>query len=244
MALPLPWTPADGSAAYGIPFGLLERASYIPQPGRHGCANGDWPVLGLVAVRDPVDDTWVAVLERGNPAARVVKNVLRIGLMRSPSHATLGSMIEGACDKGRHRFDFALISGRGKARELQLMERARAFNTTPVAVSLPENAGGDWPSHHALLSLAATPAPVASCLKRSDNGNELVLRAFDPYGQGADLALNGPLSGQVRRLNMTEEPVPDHKQHLHPFGIATLEIGKGEGVKSDLSNKLTEEMKT
>jgi len=72
------------------------------------------------------------------------------------------------------------------------------------------------------------------------------LRAFDPYGQGADIALNGPMfvSNQIQRLDMTEAPVSDDKRRLHPYGIATLGIGKGHEDRSVLCRTLTKETTT
>jgi alpha-mannosidase len=64
-----------------------------------------------------------------------------------------------------------------------------------------------------------------SCLKGAEDGNGLVLRAFNPGPVAAPLRVDGPVTVQQMRLDESgSEPVPAGVIDVRPQEIATLRL--------------------
>jgi alpha-mannosidase len=109
---------------------------------------------------------------------------------------------------GHHEFDYALVPHKGnwEAEEALVLREAQAFNlpvTTRVVVA--EMHSGQIPSTAALLEVSPREL-VVSAIKRSNDGQGVVIRVYNPLSRSVEAVICPGFSfSQVHRANLLEE---------------------------------------
>ena len=196
------WNEKDKALKLSIPS-LLERPRYL---GQVACGVQEFPANG----DEMVSQKWVALVSRKDPLAFTCINngvygsdcrsgELRITLLRSPAYS--GHPIGGRehivrqdrftprIDQGERCFRFWINAGLKRER-LEKIDREALFrNEKPFALSF-------YPSGQGRKSL---PGPQLSdgivqitAMKKSENGNDLILRLFEPTGKKRETILTIP----------------------------------------------------
>jgi alpha-mannosidase len=154
-------------------------------------------------------------------------NVLTLSLLRSPLYPDPGA------DEGTHAFTYSLLPHAGDWTGGNVVSEAFALNSPLIAV--PAAGGGPQGGIDHFLHLDGLPLTLGS-LKRAEDGEGLILRLHEPYGNRGRTTLRFPRPVQrVERVNLLEEsdagPAPvlsDGGLTVHldprPFEVISLRI--------------------
>ncbi|MCL2741776.1 MAG: glycosyl hydrolase-related protein, partial [Oscillospiraceae bacterium] len=228
MGFPLTFRPADDEGFYEIPFGTVRRRAYAPSTGGYTCRNGDWPALGFVACHNGRDGYTVGILNGGTPGHAICDGVISVSLLRSPQEAFCAFAFEGASDSGRHEFSHALVSGAGGLKDVGMVRKAREHRAAYISHGAGHKDAG-LPARHSFVSNKDVGVVISS-VKRAEKGGDLIVRAYEAYGEPADDALTAP-----PRLGSGGAEVCDLLEAAHegqgpsatgygPFEIKTLRL--------------------
>jgi alpha-mannosidase len=110
-------------------------------------------------------------------------------------------------DQGERLFHFWLQGGPAAGRLEQVDREALAHNEQPMPLSFFPSGEGVKP---APLALLRDRAVQVTAIKKSEDGDRLVLRLFEPTGQSRSTQLDLPFAGISKEIN------------LSPFEIRTL----------------------
>lgn len=158
-------------AGFDIQYGLLHRSN---------TENTLWDKAQFEVCAhkwvDLSESNWgVALLNESKYGFRVKENVIDMNLLRAqhyPSDLT---------DRGEHTFSYALYPHGGDVRTGEVKERAYEFNM-PV-----------WAGHGAACgerSFLQAQGVLVESLKPAEDGNGVILRAYEPYGTHADMRID------------------------------------------------------
>jgi alpha-mannosidase len=108
---------------------------------------------------------------------------------------------------GHHEFDYALVPHRGtwEADDALVLREAQAFNT-PIAtgVVVTDQHDGELPSSASFITVEPD-ALVLSALKRSNAGQGIVVRVYNPTGHDLDAKISPQFAfTQVYMANLLE----------------------------------------
>jgi len=193
-------------------------------------------------------DSWtVALVNRGVPGFAVERDgTLHASLMRSCTGWPSGTWIDPprrtAPDGSNfqlqhwsHTFDFALMSGPGDWRELEMPSRSAEFNNPLIGVPV-ETGGGVQLANGSLLRVEPSRAVALGALKARGNPTatgssavvdpaDLAIRLVETLGTPAEVTVDSPVIriGDVRAADLLESPRPDPDPlALHGFQLATV----------------------
>jgi alpha-mannosidase len=224
LVFPLAFRTLNDEASYEIPFGVLNRPRYEGRFGVHTQPNGDWPALNFVACRNAEKDLWVTVANRGTPCHRLVDGVLRMTVLRSPCVSLGACDIAGAREAGTHVFETIVSSGKGELQAVNPVRLGREFNAPFIAVTTGETNTPSLPPTHSFIE-HENPAIAISAVKRAEDGNDLVVRLYEPYGLAARDQLKGISADRIRAADLLEKATDaDSDLHFRPYEIKTIRI--------------------
>lgn len=159
-----------------------------------------------------------SVLNNGTYACDFKDNELRISLVRSPAYAALTDgesdfvpqdRFSPRIDQGERLFRFRIHAGDATERLSHVDREALVFNEAPMAVSFFPS--GQGKPAGMLLQLSDDVIQVTA-VKKSNRGNDLVVRLFEPTGLNRSTRIRLPSMGL------------DEKIELKGFEIKTLLI--------------------
>jgi len=207
-------------ASAEIPFGSLERP-----------ADGwEYPCQRWVDLSG--SDYGFALLNYGKYGYSAAGPMLSLTCLRTSNHP------DPEADRGEHAFRYAVLPHAGSAAEAEVAEAAAAFNA-PLRTVMPREAaegshglGTGGGSADGPVAVEG-PGIVASALKRSEDGRDLILRLYESTGRHAPVrvGLSFPFAG-VEEVDLVEEPRLSRAactdrgftDHLAPFEIKTYRI--------------------
>ena len=179
-----------------IPYGHTERfANGEEEPGQ------SWVDVSGVS-RDKEIPYGFSLLNDGKYSLDV--NVRDIGLtvLRSPAYAHhIPAVLEpdrhySYIDQGIQRFRYTLLPHSGSWETAGAARRAAELNQSPIVLFGTFHPDGTLPQSDSLLSVE--PANVmVTVLKQAEDGDGLVLRAFETSGAAAHAAIHLPKLGRV-----------------------------------------------
>ena len=178
-------------ASYEMPFGHAERPTHFSTAAdlaRYEVPGHRWADLSEHGFG-------VALLNDGKYGHSAHGNVLRLSLLRAPTHP------DPEADQGDHGFAYAVLPHSGDWRTGGVVAEARRFNQPLVwSAGLP----GTEPR-----SLASVDDDnlVLDTIKRAEDGAAVVLRLYEAHGARgtARLRVGLPFSGAVS-CNLLEDP--------------------------------------
>jgi len=209
LSFPTPWS--DGALIGQVAYGMQGLPS-----------NGD----------EAVAQKWAAVASQSHDRAFSVVNdttygcdgkdgELRLSLLRAPAHAAhpsdLGTpLLEPGrytprIDQGEHVFHFWLNGGSRSARLAAVDREALVHNEQPYALSCWPSGGGRPPKSGPVLSDGAAQV---TAFKRAEDGDDLIVRLFEPTGRRRTTTLSIPCAGARTQVKMD------------PFALKTLRLNR------------------
>ena len=217
------------TATYEIQWGNVERPT-------HRNTSWDWARFETAAQK------WVDLSEGGYGVSLlndckyghdIHDNVLRITLLRSPTHP------DPEADQGEHRFSYALLPHGGRVDE-ETIGAAYALNDPAFVFAAKDGEGtttADLP-----LSLLAVDQPnvVVETVKQAEDGNGIIVRLYEALRHRGPVTLRCafPLESAflTNLLEEPERPLPVEGNSvqltLRPYQIATLRLVRGEEVEA------------
>jgi alpha-mannosidase len=178
-------------ASYEMPFGHAERPTHFSTAAdlaRYEVPGHRWADLSEHGFG-------VALLNDGKYGHSAHGNVLRLSLLRAPTHP------DPEADQGDHRFAYAVLPHAGDWRTGGVVAEARRFNQ-PLVWS----AGLSGTEPRSLASVDDDNL-VLDTIKRAEDGDAVVLRLYEAHGgRGtARVRLALPFAGACR-ANLLEDP--------------------------------------
>jgi len=181
---------------YEIPYGHTERfANGEEEPGQ------SWVDVSGIS-RDREIPYGFSLLNDGKYSLDV--NVRDIGLtvLRSPAYAHHSPAVLGPdqnysfIDQGIQRFKYTLLPHVGSWESAGTMRRAAELNQPPAALFATFHPEGTLPQSDSFIT--AEPENVmVTVLKRAEDGDGLVLRAYETSGAAAHASIRLPRLGRV-----------------------------------------------
>jgi alpha-mannosidase len=208
-------------ATYEIQWGNVQRPT-------HHNTSWDWARFETCAHKwaDLSEgDYGVSLLNDCKYGHDIRDNVMRISLLRSPTHP------DPEADQGEHRFTYSLLPHAGLWGEATI-SAAYALNDPLIVVEAPRSrASGGAPVLSSLLSIDA-PNIVVETVKRAEDGNGIIVRMYESQRRRGLVTLRtGFRLAKAWRANLLEENkaefVVDGDQvnlSVRPYEIVTLRL--------------------
>jgi len=166
----------------------------------------------------------VALLNDGKYGADALGGELRLSILRSPIHgggdrdARPLRPADRHLDQGVHVCRWALLPHAGDWRDAGVVQAAQDFNE-PLTFVREYAHPGSLPKAQSFLSVDPPDGAAATALKRAEEGDDWVLRLYEPCGRAARVRVRIPLLGA------------DFPVALGPCQIKTLRIGPDGAVQ-------------
>jgi alpha-mannosidase len=158
----------------------------------------------------------VALLNDGRYGHSALGNVLGLSLLRAPIHP------DPLADEGRHSFTYAILPHAGDWHEGGVREAAEDLNQPLLALSAPRPLATGL---HTPLTVTGVAAGLAA-LKPAEEGDDLVLRLYEPAGARGSLAITPPAGWRLAEsVTLLEEPAERGRVHdLEPFELRSWRL--------------------
>ncbi|MGD2154530.1 MAG: glycoside hydrolase family 38 C-terminal domain-containing protein, partial [Gemmatimonadales bacterium] len=212
LALPTPWRTggALGQVAYGVQQLRADGAECVAQKWLAVVSDDRSRALSIIN-----DSTYGCDFKNGE---------LRLSLLRAPAHAGHPTFTERPLvqqdrfvpriDQGEHVFRFWLNGGSERERLRAVDREALAHNERPYALAYWPPGGGKLPA--AGPTLSDTAVQIAA-FKRSEYGDDLIVRLFEPTGRRRKTTLSLDCLGVKTQVQM------------QPFELKTLSVDPHTG---------------
>ncbi len=158
----------------------------------------------------------VAILNDAKYGHSVRGNVLGLSLLRAPVYP------DPLADEGIQTFTYSLMPHEGTWYEGGVREEAEDLNQPLLAVAVTDRATGRW------QPLAAVGIDAAlSAVKPSEDGDGLIVRAYEPAGRRGNFELRLPPRWQnMGVVSILEEPMEVPNAGLRPFEVKSWRIAR------------------
>lgn len=216
------------SAAFGIQFGEIERATHrntsweearFEVPGRRWMDLSQ-PGLGL------------AVLDQGIVGRSAHENTLGLSLLRAPHFP------DPSCDRGEHRLRYALMPHAGDRRAAGVDAEAEAFAEPLTVRRLRDgeaSAGGVAVVQPFEIEVDGAASIEVAALKPAEDGRGAVLRIVEKHGAAGTASVCVPGHSKATPVDLRERPIElagfswDAERRtanipLRPFGIISVQL--------------------
>jgi alpha-mannosidase len=235
-----PYEHPDARIQYGIPFGSVDGAEFLP--GSEPRAGDELPKDVWKEWRQIQDWIFAGTAEWGVTVAAdrqvmtLAPGVIRAGMLRGTYSAVditrAGKpFLKRMPPAGTYVFHYSLSSGKGNWAAAKSYRAGMALNTPLIPVSPADDLSGkSLPPAQSFCSVEA-PNVVISAIKKSDLGAGLFVRAFEIEGAAASTPvhlLGRPV--QVREVNLLEEELSQADQQavaIRPYEVRTFKAQTG-----------------
>jgi alpha-mannosidase len=163
-------------------------------------------------------------------------NVLRLSLLRAPLYPDPNS------DRGRQQFSYSLYPHADSWKHADTVLRAYEFNYKLLASQI-ESHQGNLPATHSLVQVNPFNL-VLTAMKKSEDGNSLILRFYEWAGKATHAKITVPAgASEAVETNLLEHDIKDASAQVSihgdevgldvaPFSINTVRIAypkRGDG---------------
>ncbi len=204
------------NATYEIQFGHLERPTHF---------NTSWDLARFeVCAHRWADlaepDYGVALLNDCKYGHASHGNILRLSLLRSPTHP------DPAADRGEHEFRYALLPHSGSFQQADVIGEASRFNQPLLLCGT-----GASPIERSYFSLSSSSV-IIDTVKKAEDSDALILRLYEAHGSRGCVRVSSmlPVRSVVRCNLLEEEDAPLEWENggvqleVTPFRILTLKL--------------------
>ncbi len=216
-----PLAASGPEATYEIPYGTIERPT---------TRNNSWerakfevPALRWADLGD--GNHGFSLINESKYGYDAKANVLRLSLLRSPTWP------DPEADRGHHQFSFSLYPHAGDWKQALSVRRGYEFNY-PLRAFQVEAHAGTLPARHSFVEITGDNV-VLTALKKSEDGDALVLRFYEWAGKAGEVRINLPEGANSASIvNLMEKswnqslPVTNHQVTVpvHPYEIVSLRV--------------------
>lgn len=183
LKLSFPIAVTDPKAVYEIPFGKIERE----------CGGLEESGHSWIAIKG--EERTVAILNNNKYSSSFEGNVMNFTVLRSPIYADHGikprAKSSKYTDQGIQDFNYSVMPVEGEWSTV--IRAARELNEIPANI-VENNHNGNLPTNYCGIKCSASSV-IVSALKRSEDQNGIVLRAYETEGKHASATFEGDLLG-------------------------------------------------
>ncbi len=213
---------ASKHATYEIPYGSIER----PTTRDNSWEKAKFEVPALRWADSGNAQHGFSLLNESKYGYDTVGSQLRISLLRAPKWP------DPEADRGSQQFRYALYPHAGSWKESMTVRRGYEFNYQLQAAQVTPHTG-NLPRKHSFLEVGA-PNVVLTAMKKSEDGDGLILRFYEWMGKESDVRLVVPEGAtSCARTNLMEKPEGTSVSvfsgreitlHVHPYEIVTARV--------------------
>jgi alpha-mannosidase len=217
----LPLRASSNVAAFEIPYGVIER----PTTRNNSIEEAKYEVPALRWADLGDGKHGLSLINNSKYGYDATANLLRLSLLRSPLYP------DPNADRGRQQFVYSLYPHDGTWQTAESEHRGYEFNYSLTALQVPQHAG-TFGTVHSFLQVS-DPGIILTAVKKSEDGNALILRAYDWSGKPSEATIQLPGSpvsaSEADMMEYAEGPILPvangavHVQ-MHPYEIKTLRI--------------------
>lgn len=228
----------DAQVRNGVPFGAVEKSDLMPNAGPHWedeVSREIWS--GWRQIQDWVfagNNDWGFTLSSDHNLIEVSDKAITADMLRGTRFSPVTTVRNGQTVQdlrppaGSYIFRYSFTSGPGDWEVGKSWRSGMGFSAPLMAVAVSNTVSeSPLPPSKSFLSFDADNV-VLSALKKSDNDDSIVVRAFEIQGNPAAGSVN--FLGQATRFseaNLLEEELPGTKRetlHIKPYEIDTLKL--------------------
>lgn len=221
LKISFPTAAADPTATYEGPYGFAIRPANGEEQPAHRWAD----ITGTFAAQDGPQTAGLAVLNDAKYGYDALGGELRLSVLRTPIYCFHDPAVKDPrrryeyTDQGLQRFRYALLPHAGDWRDGDVVRQAQQLNQPPIAREEPAHRG-KLPATFSLASLDAHNV-ILEVIKRAEDGDGIVLRAYETHGRPAKAALTfaGQQLGELA---------------FRPCEIKTLLQANGKLIETDM----------
>jgi alpha-mannosidase len=223
-------------ATYEIPYGSIERPT--TRNNSWEAAKFEVPALRWGDLGD--GSHGFSLINESKYGYDAKGNVIRLSLLRSPVSP------DPEADRGHHQFSYSLYPHAGDWRRALTVRRGYEFNYKLRAFQV-EVHEGRLPAYHSFLAIAGDNV-VLTALKKTEDGDALLIRLYEWAGKTADVRISLPESATaasftnlMEKPEKTELPLTNHQitVPVHPFEIVSVRLEVAGSVRSHLNKSNT-----
>ncbi|AFZ65672.1 alpha-mannosidase [Deinococcus peraridilitoris] len=215
VKLAFPFALENAQATFSVPFGHTERPAggqeepsqawlnvkgSLADMGRHTQANVHQLGDETASMQDAPASALpygVALLNDGKYGADVQGGELRLSIVRSPIYGggdrpERPRPVDEYLDQGVTRTRWALIPHQGGWQEHMVVQAAQDFNE-PLSFVREYAHAGDLPPVQSYLNVEPPGAVIVTALKNAEEGDDLILRLYEPHHRTAHVCVTLPL---------------------------------------------------
>ena len=208
-------------ATFEVPYGTIQRPT---------TRNNSWekaqfevPALRWGDLGDGAHG--LSLINSSKYGYDAVGNQLRLTLLRSPKSP------DPNADMGHHHFRYAIYPHAGDWKSAMTVRRGYEFNYPLSAMAVAAHPG-PLPAEHGFASVGAETV-VLTAVKKAEDSNSLVFRAYEWAGKESVLDLHAPpgaTGATVTNMQETPEGAPLAitgdvvKATIHPYEILTVRV--------------------
>ncbi len=217
-----PLAASSSNATYEIPYGSIERPT---------TRNNSWedakfevPAMRWADLGD--GQHGVSLINESKYGYDAKGNVLRLSLLRSPTWP------DPDADRGHHHFTYALYPHAGDWKKALTVRQGYDFNYQLKAMQVGAHSG-TLPAEHAFVTVQPETV-VLTAMKKTEDGNGLILRLYEWAGKSGDVELHLPQGATAATVaNLLEQPQGSPltvtgtdrvTAPIHPYEILTLRV--------------------
>ena len=190
-----PLAASSPRATFEIPYGSIERPTTRNNSVEQ--AKFEVPALRWADLGDRNDG--FSLINESKYGYDAKGNLLRLSLLRSPTWP------DPEADQGHHHFSYALYPHAGDWKQALTVRQGYDFNYHLAAMQVAAH-GGALPVHFSFLKTGSDNI-VVTAMKKTEDGDGLLVRFFEWAGKGADVTLTLPPGVISATLaNLMEKP--------------------------------------
>jgi alpha-mannosidase len=223
-----PLRASSEKAAFEIPYGVIERPT--TRENDIDKAKYEVPALRWADLGDAAHG--VSLINNSKYGYDATAHLLRLSLLRAPIYP------DPEADRGEQKFTYAVYPHAGTWQEALSERVGYEFNYPLTAEQVPEH-DGTFGREHSFLEVQ-DPNVVLTAIKKSEDGNALIVRMYDWSGKVSHAAIQLPgIPLSASESDMLEHAIDEDLKltkstlnvTMHPFEIKTLRIEYGTPTK-------------
>jgi alpha-mannosidase len=220
-----PLAASSDKATYEIPYGTIERPT--TRNNSVEAARFEVPAIRWADLGDGRHG--FSLINDCKYGYDAKDNVLRLTLLRSPTWP------DPQADRGEQHFAYSLYPHAGTWRDAGTLLRGFEFNYALRAEQVQTHSGS-LPPVHSFVSIQPSTV-VLTAIKKSEDGNDLILRYYEWAGQRAEAKITVPAGAtRAAAANLMEAPqgnsLPVSGDQIvvpvTPYSINTLRVSWGD----------------
>jgi alpha-mannosidase len=233
LKVAFPLAASGSEATYEIPYGAIQRPT--TRNNRFESAKFEVPALRWADLGD--GSHGFSLINESKYGYDAKGNVLRLSLLRSPTWP------DADADRGHHSFSYALYPHSGDWKKALTVRRGYEFNYKLAAAQATTHAGMLGATHS--FADIKQDDVVLTALKKSEDGDALLLRLYEWAGQTGSIQITVPKGATAAQLtNLMEQPqgssIPITNTDqvtvpVHSYEIVSLRVSykPGKGKTTD-----------